>query len=207
MGDPRYRPMGNGNYSASPLTPLSPLTPVASVASATMLASSMSAAQAEGNSEDQEPVHWTEALQGAPPWLGSMVIHMMVLIFLGLIVISAKKITEDTPVQAIFGEQKGEQLIEDNRAGLSTDKPDPTVTETQFSPTDLPPVNDPFAAPPVIKDFTLGSGGHFAVGTNAIDAPIGLALSGRQRGNKRALLGAMAATPRPKTPCIWHWNG
>lgn len=118
-----------------------------------------------------------------------MVIHMMVLIFLGLIVVTAKKISEAPPIQAIYGEgdKLGQQLIEDNSLGPTTDKPDPTITETQFSPTNLPPVNDPFALPPMVT--TLGSGGQFAGRTTgSSDAPIGFALHGRERGMKKGLL-------------------
>src|SRR5207245_9702702 len=81
------------------------------------------------NSIEQEPINWFEALQGAPPWLGSMVVHMMVLIFLGLIVVTAKKVSEAPPIQAIYGEgdKLGQQLIEDNSLGPTTEKPDPTL--------------------------------------------------------------------------------
>jgi len=137
-----------------------------------------------------ERLDWSEVLQGAPPWLGSLVVHMMLLIFLGLIVVSIKKASDEKPIEAVYGEQLGDQLLEDNSAGLSTDKPDPTVTKTEFSPTDLPPVDNPLAAPPVVTDLTPGMhGGLFAAGTKAIDAPIGFALSGRQRGRKISLLG------------------
>jgi hypothetical protein len=132
--------------------------------------------------------HWTEALQEAPPWLGSLVIHMLVLIIMGLMVVTLNQ-KKDVPIQAIYGdtEKPGEQLLEDNREGLSTDTPDPTVDKTMFSPTNLPPVADPLAAPPLATEFSPH--GLFAGSTNAIDAPIGLALSGRERGMKKALLG------------------
>jgi hypothetical protein len=132
--------------------------------------------------------HWSDALQDAPPWLGSLVIHMMVLIFMGLMVVSLQKKTE-VPIQAIYGdtEKPGDQLLEDNREGLSTDKPDPTVDKTIFSPSNLPPVADPLAAPPLATEFSPN--GLFAGSTKAIDAPIGLALSGRERGMRKSLLG------------------
>jgi hypothetical protein len=132
--------------------------------------------------------HWTEALQDAPPWLGSLVIHMIVLIFMGLMVVSLQKKNE-VPIQAIYGDtdKPGEQLLEDNREGLSTDKPDPTVDKTIFSPSNLPPVADPLAAPALATEFSPN--GMFAGSTKAIDAPIGLALSGRERGMRKALLG------------------
>ncbi|HEY2761137.1 MAG TPA: prenyltransferase/squalene oxidase repeat-containing protein, partial [Pirellulales bacterium] len=116
----------------------------------------------------------------------------MVLIFLGLIYVTTKKLAEpDTPIQAtVFGEKLlGDQLIEDNSMGLSTDKPDPAATETQFSPTDLPPVNDPLALPPVIANLTLHGGSMaFSGADRPADVPIGLALRGRERGMKKSLL-------------------
>ena len=146
---------------------------------------------------EDERLEWSEVLQGAPPWLGSLVVHMMLLIFLGLIVVSIKKADKDEkPIEAVFGEgPEGSQLLENNLGGLTTDKPDPTVTKSEFSPTDLPPVDNPLAAPPVITDLNAGThGGPFAFGTKGIDAPIGFALSGRQRGHKIALLGAYGGT-------------
>jgi hypothetical protein len=132
--------------------------------------------------------HWTEALQDAPPWLGSLVIHMLVLIIMGLMVVTLKA-KKEVPIQAIYGDtdKPGEQLLEDNREGLSTDTPDPTVDKSIFSPTNLPPVADPLAAPPLATEFSPH--GLFAGGTKAIDAPIGLALTGRERGMRKALLG------------------
>jgi hypothetical protein len=132
--------------------------------------------------------HWTEALQDAPPWLGSLVIHMLVLIIMGLMVVSLRT-KKETPIQATYGDtdKPGEQLLEDNREGLATDTPDPTVDKTIFSPSNLPPVADPLAAPPLATEFSPN--GLFAGSTKAIDAPIGLALSGRERGMRRALLG------------------
>jgi len=132
--------------------------------------------------------HWTEALQDAPPWLGSLVIHMLVLVIMGLMVVTLQSKKEVT-IQAIYGDtdKPGEQLLEDNREGLSTDTPDPTVDKTIFSPANLPPVADPLAAPPLATEFSPN--GLFLGGTKAIDAPIGLALSGRQPGNRKSLLG------------------
>jgi hypothetical protein len=137
----------------------------------------------------EQDVHWTEALQDAPPWLGSMVVHMLVLIIMGLMVVTLKH-REDVPIQAtIYGDsdKPGEQLLEDNHEGLTTDKPDPTVDKTIFSPSNLPPVADPLAAPPLATEFSPH--GLFAGSTKAIDAPIGLALTGRERGMRKALLG------------------
>src|SRR5262245_24149783 len=138
---------------------------------------------------DRDKADWTEVLQGAPPWLGSLVIHMMLLIFLGLMVATFREKKPDEAIQAtVYGEQIGEQLLEDNSQGLVADTLDPTVEKSVFSPTDLPPVADPFAAPPALANLPLSAGGRFAASPRAIDAPIGLALTGRERGKKIALL-------------------
>ncbi|HTQ39007.1 MAG TPA: prenyltransferase/squalene oxidase repeat-containing protein [Pirellulales bacterium] len=132
---------------------------------------------------------WTEALQDAPPWLGSLVIHMVLLIAMGLMVVSLKS-KEVVPIQAIYGDthQPGDQLLEDNREGLSTDTPDPTVDKTMWSPVDLPPVSDPLALPPLASEFSP-HGMFLGTTSRPADAPIGLAFTGRERGMKRALLG------------------
>ena len=183
--DPRDYTSGRGY-----LTPVAPLPEPSELISAPR-PTAVRAAMTERPAETvDERLDWSEVLQGAPPWLGSLVVHMMLLIFLGLIVVSIKKVSDDKTMEATYGEKLGDQLLEDNSLGLSTDKPDPTVTKTEFSPIDLPPVDNPLAAPPVITDLTPTSHGGFTAGTKAIDAPIGFALSGRQRGHKIALLGA-----------------
>ncbi len=135
---------------------------------------------------DDDKVDLAEALQNAPPWLISLVVHMSALILLGLTYAATKVAENNVEVQAVYGEQIGDQLL-DNSLGLTTDTPDPTVDKAVFSPSDLPPVADPLAAPPLVSDFSpLGT---FGGSNQAIDAPIGLALSGREKGMKKALLG------------------
>jgi len=182
--DPRDYSSGRGY-----LTPVAPLPEPSELVSAPRPRPVTAVVPERAPETVDERLDWSEVLQGAPPWLGSLVVHMMLLIFLGLIVVSMKKASDEKPIEAVYGEQLGDQLLEDNTGGLTADKPDPTVTKTEFSPVDLPPVNDPLAAPPVVTDLTPGVHGLFATGTKAIDAPIGFALSGRQRGHKIALLG------------------
>src|SRR5262245_19473771 len=77
---------------------------------------------------EYERLDLSEDLQGDAPWLGSLVVHMILLIFLGLIVVSIKKASDEKPIEATFGEgPEGSQLLENNLGGLSTDTPDPTV--------------------------------------------------------------------------------
>src|SRR5690349_4649919 len=107
------------------------------------------------NTGNDEQADLSTALQNAPPWLISLVVHMCALIFLGLLVAATKVVVDqqkETEVQAVYGEQIGDQLLEDNSGGLSTNAPDPTVDKTIFSPSDLPPVADPLAAPPLVHE-------------------------------------------------------
>ena len=158
-------------------------------------------------SGNDEPADLGTVLQGAPPWLISLVVHMSALIILGLLVAATKVVVDQqsAEVQAVYGEQIGDQLLDNNSMGLSTDTPDPTVDKTIFSPSDLPPVADPLAAPPLVHDFSPF--GSFAGGDQAIDAPIGLALSGREKGMRKALLGRYGgnATTQSSVELALEW--
>jgi hypothetical protein len=157
---------------------------------------------------NDDPADLASALQNAPPWLISLVVHMSVLILLGLMYAAGSVVvesTKSTEAQLVYGEQIGDQLLEDNSMGLSTNTPDPTVDKTIFSPSDLPPVADPLAAPPLTHDFSpLGT---FAGGERAIDAPIGLALSGREKGMRKALMGRYGgnATTQSAVDAALEW--
>ncbi len=150
---------------------------------------------------DESRVDWIETLQGAPPWLVSLVIHMLVLICLGLMVASLKEVTK-VNIEAVYGDDKfaeeiGDQLDKKNPFDLSTDKPDLNATETEFSPVDLPPVEHPLAVPPLGASplaTSYSMNGRIAGGTEGIDAPIGIALHGRERGYKKVLLGKYGGT-------------
>ncbi len=86
-----------------------------------------------------------DLFQNAPPWLASLVLHMCILIVLGLTILTtSKKATQE--MQAVYGEKLGEQLL-DNSVDLSTPTPDPNADKAVYSPSDLPPVNDPLATP------------------------------------------------------------
>ncbi len=135
-----------------------------------------------------------ELFENAPPWLASLVLHMCILVVLGLTILTtSKKVTQE--MQAVYGEKLGEQLL-DNSVDLSTPTPDPTADRAVYSPSDLPPVNDPLATPrpgaldiPLMASpFAPASGPGY---TGAMpDVPIGLALTGREKGMKVVLLKA-----------------
>lgn len=119
---------------------------------------------------------------------------MCVLIVLGLTILTTQpKTTQE--MQAVYGEKLGEQLL-DNSVDLSTPTPDPNADKAVYSPADLPPVNDPLATPrPGPLDIPLMTS-PFAPATaqgytGALpDVPIGLALTGREKGMKVVLLKA-----------------
>lgn len=127
-----------------------------------------------------------EILQRAPPWLISLIVHMVALILLGITYVSVKE-QPAIQVDTVYGEQIGEQLLEEsfNLPGSSAGPTEPTVDKQAFSPSDLPPVDDPFAAPPPALE--VSPFGMFA-SSNITNAPIGLALTGREKGFKNTLL-------------------
>src|SRR5436190_22274371 len=84
---------------------------------------------------DEERFNWSEALQSAPPWLVSMVLHMLVLICLGLMVASLNKEPSKVNIEAVYGDDKfsdaiGDQLTEKNPLDLTVEKPDINATQT-----------------------------------------------------------------------------
>ncbi len=193
MTDPSPTPMGFNHQSGlksggidAPLGPLASTRPAnVRAARAPVAASVVPRAQYVNPQAEDETVSLAEALRNAPPWLISLVIHMSALILLGLSYV-AVKVADPVEVQAVYGDQIGDQLL-DNSVGLTTDTPDPKVDKAVYSPSDLPPVADPLAAPPLVTE--LSPMGVFGGSNQAIDAPIGLALSGREKGMKKALLG------------------
>jgi len=145
------------------------------------------ATDTEGD-EDEQHRPPPAALRAAPPWLVSLVVHMVVLIVLGMIFLP-QALRRTVDLEAIFAERIGEQL-EDDSVALTTETP-MDVEEQIITPKDLPPVDDPFAAPTELEiNFFDG-----ATASSQIDAPvIGLALTGREPGMKEALLAAYGGT-------------
>ncbi len=123
------------------------------------------------------------ALKKSPPWLLSSIIHMLFLIVIGLWVFSEQ---EDGPVEleVRYAETEGEQL--DERSFRLTTESQPEVDEQVLTPDELPPLDEPLATPPQvpIAAFATSSSGK-------IESPtIGMALNGRTKALKHALLSA-----------------
>jgi hypothetical protein len=138
--------------------------------------------------ESDEQREVTEvALRSAPPWLVSAVVHMAILILLGVLFLVPDR-DKQVEIEAVYAEEEGEQLIDAVFEDLSAfDMPD--IEEPAFAE-DLTLVDDPFAAPPEL-DLSIDA----FQSLSDIEAPsIGIALSGREEGAKRALLGAYGGT-------------
>lgn len=132
----------------------------------------------------------------APPWLVSMVIHFSLMILLGLIVLRATAPPEPTIEveiadnedlrDEIYAETLGEQL-DDPSVMASSPGPESEINSSAIS--DLPPVDDPIAAPPSLN---ISPDGTRPIGRDNV--PIGMALTGRELGMKQALLKAYGGT-------------
>ncbi len=138
--------------------------------------------------EDEEGKKFERvATRSAPPWLVSLIVHMVIIIALALIyfALPTSNVIEIYSPPNIYAEDLGEQLEEDvleTPLSMELDIPDPTLA------IDSNPVDDPFAAPPQVEMVDILNA---TTATSDISAPsIGLALSGREKGAKSALLAA-----------------
>ncbi|HUE72199.1 MAG TPA: prenyltransferase/squalene oxidase repeat-containing protein [Pirellulaceae bacterium] len=139
--------------------------------------------------EEAPPADVTEvAAKRAPPWLVSLVVHLVLVVVLALIPIIHSLdeviVIESEPMLA---EKLGEQLIDDMLQS-------PAELNLEITPAlalDNKIVDDPFAALPNL-DLNLLDPNR---GVDTVVAPtVGLALSGRQEGGKKALLAAYGGT-------------
>lgn len=123
------------------------------------------------------------AVRAAPPWLISAIVHMAVLILMGVLYFTTNH-ENKVRLKAIYAEDEGVQLVEDilqDPAKLELSEiADPVLSR------DVVQVLDPLAAPPQL-DLSLD--GMTAV-SDLLTPSIGLALTGREKGAREALLGA-----------------
>lgn len=142
--------------------------------------------------EDEPPPDDTaKVVKGAPPWMVSMVVHAVILLIMGLIVISnpPTEIIELISPPDIFAEKLGEQVLEEE---LQTpESMELEVLDPALSFSEKPPVDDPFAAPPII-DISIPDANSST--SDDVAPAIGLALTGRQEGSKKSLLAAYGGT-------------
>jgi hypothetical protein len=125
------------------------------------------------------------ALKQAPPWLISTIIHTILIVVLGLCTFLMNSGKPPIELEAvIIAEEEGEQLEDDTFDALV---PEPVDPEDAVFAEDLIPVEDPLAAPLNVEQMVLDP----TSATSDIVAPtVGMALSGREAGMKKALLAA-----------------
>ena len=149
--------------------------------------------------ENQEPPPDVaqKAARRAPPWLVSMVIHMVFIIILALLTIPPILSNQvEITVEQVWAETLGKQVLEDTLQ--SPESLDMKVDSPALS-FDTKPADDPLAAPPMLPDLVLDAN----TATDSIPAPsIGLALNGREAGAKRALLAAYGGNATTESAVI-----
>ena len=150
----------------------------------------------EDVTEEQDDDLLTSVRKNAPPWLVSSMVHSLVLIILGLWVIPFE--TESRMMlESTLAERLGEQLEVET---FEFNTPDEMLVQEQIlTPQDLPEVENPLAVPSEADIVTLQN----SRATSPLDAPtIGLALSGREKGMKEALLKAFGGDATTETAVL-----
>jgi len=136
--------------------------------------------------EEEEETLEEKVIQGSPPWLVSAIIHAVALVVLAILgfATSGKRTME---IEAVYAEEIGVQLEEDE---LTNGLMQEVEVEKPVLSKDLVAANDPFAAPPEMEVALDGFNS-----TSTVEAPtIGMALTGREKGMKEALLGKYGGT-------------
>jgi hypothetical protein len=152
---------------------------------------------ADDDAESEEVV-LEEVVKKAPPWLVSTVFHTIVVIVLALVVTASQPKKELELEAKIYAEQLGEQL-EDPSVLVGAEEQLEEATEQLITPQELPPVEDPFAAPPEMPTMDIAG----PTATSDVSAPsIGMALSGREAGSKNSLLAAYGGNATTETAVI-----
>jgi hypothetical protein len=170
---PTTAPKPIGRTSARPLQPA-----IGSGASAGPIKAPVIAAT---SAEETPPDLSEAAVKSAPPFLVSMFTHMLLIIILALITLH-QATKDNVELQAVYAESLGQQLLDDK---LQSPESLDMKAETPVLSFDLTAANDPLAAPPKLSDFFMDAN----KATSNIDAPdIGMALTGREPGMKKALL-------------------
>ena len=139
----------------------------------------------DGDKADEENPDPTEkAVKAMPPWLISTLVHTVVILILALITF-APDFKEQINLEAVYAEKLGDQVLDDTLQSPDSLNIEVEVPTLSFGPIS---VDDPLAAPPAIEMINLDA---TKASAEMFDAPsIGLALSGREAGQKKALLAA-----------------
>ena len=127
--------------------------------------------------EELDVIH--QLLAASPPWMISMVLHLVLMILLGIWILSPPQ--RRVVVMDFYHDQLGD-MDADDLVDLQVEEP---VDDSVLTPESPVEVDDPFAAPPQLEPEYESVAGA----TSDLQAPqIGMALLGRSEGMKRALL-------------------
>ncbi len=126
------------------------------------------------------------AVRNAPAWLISLVFHTLLIIVLALIYV-AHEFPQSIGLEVTYAETLGKQLEDETFQSSTADSL--SLDNPTFSIDDLP-ADDPLASPPEITPRLEG----LLPTDSATSLSIGLALSGRERGMKEALLAKYGGT-------------
>ena len=171
-----------GDIAAPPgsLPLVSPSQPATPIPTALLAVPTMREDGGEGE-PDPESVQTPSFFRHSPPWLVSMLFHMLVLIIAGILFLPGMLMSQ-VEVELSYAEDLGEQQLDDSVSLVPEEPMD--VPEPIFTPDDLAPVDNPLAAPAEM-DIHLRAN----VSTSEMEASVvSLALTGREKGMKRALL-------------------
>ena len=128
-----------------------------------------------------------QAIAESPPWLTSILLHLVALIILAVLLLPGRSHDQLT-IDAVFADRIGDQTEE---LIVSLDKIDVADEQTfDASVVEMPKIDTPLFSPPELTLSEIG-----AVTSHTADAPqIALALTGREPGRKDALLQAFGGT-------------
>ena len=148
------------------------------------------AAEPEGFSWPEMRRRVEAAVQKSPAFSVSLSLHVLLLLMLALLVVRRQR-QEQLTLEATFSVPRNETPPD---AGMELahvpEPPQPEPVErTEVVEIDLPPVEDPVAAP--VVPLADGPGPQ---ATPAKTVPIGMALDGRETGRKKALVKAFGGT-------------
>jgi len=171
----------------TPTAPTAPVQPRSTIAAKPVLTTQRRSKLINAPPEEEFEEEFTEiAIKNAPPWLVSLIVHTVILIGLGLLMLP-NFLDSQLQLEVVYAEKLGDQIEE---AVLQSPVDSiPELEEPVLSEDDMP-VEDPLAAPPDIVAVEVATNQ-----SSEIAAPsIGLALSGREAGMKKALLATYGGT-------------
>jgi len=127
------------------------------------------------------------AKRSAPAWLISLGVHTSILVVLGILMLPGL-LDQPLQIEVVYAERIGEQT--EDEIFQSPTEEIPVLEEPVLSEDDLE-VDDPLAAPPEVEPIEFQATNQ----TSDLKAPsIGMALDGREKGMKKALLAAYGGT-------------